>query len=288
MLRAGGTEWRSLTTPYSCVWQPLLRPELPDRIAADAFRIAGLHGRRSPVTRLEALDGAWSGWPVMVDGLRRAGFACRQFDHFANWYAPVHAGWEAYLDSRPGALRETIRRKTRALGRDPALRIDIATTLHDIDRALPAYEAVYARSWKQPEPFPLFTAALTRSLAGVDAVRMFVMWSGDRPVAAQYWTVDGGVATVLKLAHDEGEKRLSPGTVLTASAIRHLIERENVHELDFGRGDDPYKRTWTGERRQRVGVVALNVRTWRGLAALGRHEAGSFVRKWSARRNSDA
>jgi len=97
-------------------------------------------------------------------------------------------------------------------------------------------------------------------------------------VAAQYWTVAGRSATVLKLAHDEEEKRLSPGTVLTATAIRHLIEQDGVRELDFGRGDDPYKRSWTGERRQRVGILVANMISWQGLAATVRHDIGRLRR----------
>ena len=41
-------------------------------------------------------------------------------------------------------------------------------------------------------------------------------------------------------------KRYSPGTVLTAMMLRRLIEEEGVSEIDFGRGDDDYKRGWGG------------------------------------------
>jgi CelD/BcsL family acetyltransferase involved in cellulose biosynthesis len=79
---------------------------------------------------------------------------------------------------------------------------------------------------------------------------------------------------VLKLAHDETFKAYSPGTVLTAWMIRHMIERERVSALDFGRGDDPYKQGWVAERRQRVGVLLINPCRPGGLIALARHGLG--------------
>jgi CelD/BcsL family acetyltransferase involved in cellulose biosynthesis len=64
-------------------------------------------------------------------------------------------------------------------------------------------------------------------------------------------------AALLKLAHDEEYKPLSPGTVLTAMMVRELLNREHVDELDFGRGDDAYKQLRATRRRQRVGVMLV-------------------------------
>ena len=82
-----------------------------------------------------------------------------------------------------------------------------------------------------------------------------------------------GVATVLKLVHLENAKKSSPGTVLTAQMIRRLLDEEHVKALDFGRGDDPYKRTWANERRQRIGIMLMNPRRPGGLVSFCRHLA---------------
>jgi CelD/BcsL family acetyltransferase involved in cellulose biosynthesis len=85
---------------------------------------------------------------------------------------------------------------------------------------------------------------------------MGLLWRADgTPVAAQYWLLSGGVAALLKLAHDQAALADSPGTVLTALMIRQLIEADQPTSLDFGRGDDPYKQLWASERRQRIGVT---------------------------------
>ena len=79
---------------------------------------------------------------------------------------------------------------------------------------------------------------------------------------------------MLKLAHDEAFKAHSPGTVLTALMLRHLLDQEHVAAIDFGRGDDAYKQGWATQRRQRIGLLLVN--PWRpaGAATLLRHIAG--------------
>ena len=61
--------------------------------------------------------------------------------------------------------------------------------------------------------------------------------------------------------------------------LRELIDRERVTELDFGRGDDAYKRLWVTRRRQRIGVVLSNPLRPRGLAALSRQWLGAIRRR---------
>jgi CelD/BcsL family acetyltransferase involved in cellulose biosynthesis len=53
-----------------------------------------------------------------------------------------------------------------------------------------------------------------------------------------------------------------------------LLDHESIEQIDFGRGDDPYKRLWANQRRQRIGLVLANPRHPRGLAFLARHALG--------------
>ena len=162
--------------------------------------------------------------------------------------------WTAYLHARPGALRETIRRRLRRAERLAEARFVLATTPREVEDGIPAFEDIYARSWKEPEPFPRFNAALMRATALTATARLGLWFVGETPVATQFWVVEQGRATVLKLAHDEAFKAHSPGTVLSAMMLRHLLDRERVTEIDYGRGDDPYKQGWAQQRRQRVGL----------------------------------
>ncbi|MGC8470425.1 MAG: GNAT family N-acetyltransferase, partial [Acetobacteraceae bacterium] len=48
------------------------------------------------------------------------------------------------------------------------------------------------------------------------------------------------------------------------------LERDAITAVDFGRGDDPFKRDWARLRRQRIGLLLINPRRPAGLAALAR------------------
>ena len=278
---------RGLSTVYTCLFQPLMAPCLTQLEIRRAGAALARYCRRWPVVLLDALDPLWPGLPPLLAGIRDGGLAARPFDHFGNWHQPV-AGctWERYLSARPGRLRETIRRKAKACSRDPRVRIEVVRCPDGLGPAIAAYEEVYRRSWKAAEAAPGLTRALLPRAAKAGVLRLGVMWVGEQPVAAQYWMVDwtvaGGTAMVLKLAHDDAWRSLSPGTVLTAHMIRRLLA-EGVAELDFGRGDDTYKASWAGLRRPRIGLLLANPRKVGGLMALARHAVGAALRRTRGR-----
>jgi hypothetical protein len=183
MLRLG-SQLSSLTTPYTCEYTPLFAAGLdpPARIAA----MAAFCGfcRSAGVVRLDALPAEWDGLGDLEAGARQAGLRVLRFDHFGNWYEDV-AGldWSAYLLGRPGALRETIRRRLRRAEKLPCARFDLFTQPGQMDQAADAFESVYRRSWKDPEPFPTFNVALMRAMAASGLLRCGVWSVGADPVA---------------------------------------------------------------------------------------------------------
>ncbi len=269
---------RSLVTPYSLEWQPLVRPgsgtpELRQAGQALAHLLRG----RAP-TRLDALDAGNPALEALLDGMRLGGLRLQRFRHFGNWRHRLDTGWERYLATRPPALRTTIQRKLGRAAREAVLTVDDAPG-PGLERAIAAYAAVRARSWKPDEPFPAFDAALLRATATEGLMRIGVLWRGDVPMAAQYWVVGGGRASLLKLVHDEAARAASPGTALTAMMIRRLIEQDAVTELDFGRGDDPYKQLWASERHQRMGVILTDPWHPAGLVQLARQAVAEVGRR---------
>ena len=265
----------SLTTPYTCEYLPLFAAELSQAARIAAMAAFGTLCRRSGSVRLDALPAEWAHLSDLETGTREAGLRILRFDHFGNWHEDVTGlDWSAYLSGRPGALRETIRRRLRRAEKLPDARFDLLTQSAQMNQAVEAFESVYRRSWKDAEPFPTFNAALIRTTAALGLLRLGIWSIGTQPVAVQFWVVKDGRAIVLKLAHDEAFKAHSPGTVLTALTLRHLLDQEHVTAIDFGRGDDGYKQGWATQRRQRIGVLLVN--PWRvaGAADLLRHTAG--------------
>lgn len=272
LLRRPDGGFEALTNPYTCLYQPAAGP------GADlhgAGRALARLGRGGGVLRLDALDPDWPGLAAVLAGARAGGMVGLRFEHFGNWHEPIEGrDWRGYLAGRPGALRETVRRRLRDAERNPTLSFAVLEGAREVEAGIAEYEAVYARSWKEPEPFPDFNAELMRQAARDGALRLSVLRHGGAAIAVQMWIVHDGIAAVLKLAHDEAHKPLSPGTALTAWTLRHLIEDEAVQGIDFGRGDDPYKQLWTSRRRRRIGAVLATPWHPAGLAALLRHAAG--------------
>jgi CelD/BcsL family acetyltransferase involved in cellulose biosynthesis len=274
--RRGSGGWDSLTTPYTCRYSPVLASDLDGNGRVSVLEAFVRYCRRGGAIRLDALPAEWDGLPDLLTAVRLTGLVALQFDHFGNWYEHVAGlNWADYLALRPGALRETIRRRLRQASRLTEAHFTLLTRPVEMDVAAERFESVYRRSWKQVEPFPTFNVALLRAMAELGTVR-FAMWSiGAMPVAVQIWIVERtGRATVLKLAHDEVFKTHSPGTVLTALMLQHLLNEEHVTEIDFGRGDDAYKRDWAQHRRQRIGLLLVN--PWRpsGALQIARHRLG--------------
>ena len=80
----------------------------------------------------------------------------------------------------------------------------------------------------------------------------------------------GGKATIYKLHYDEAYKDFSVGTILTAYMMEHVIQVDNVDEVDFGRGDEVYKQAWTSQPRPMGGFVAFNPSTVMGVQCFAR------------------
>lgn len=270
-----GEPFHSLTTPYSCTYRPLVAPGLDDVACREAFEAFACFCRCYATTRVDALAADEPALVTWMNAARAGGLTPCRFNHFGNWYERVDGrSWEEYLAARPSQLRETVRRKLRRTESDPDCSFEVVTGGDRLEPAVEAFERVYRQSWKQAEPFPYFSAALIRETAACGLLRLGLLRIGERTVAAQLWVVQTERAIVLKLAHDEAWKAASPGTVLTSLMVRRLIEEERVPEIDFGRGDDAYKRGWAQHRRQRVGVVLANPRHPRGITFLARHAIG--------------
>ncbi len=154
-----------------------------------------------------------------------------------------------YLAARPGHVRTTLKRKAGKVG------VQLIT---HFDPALWAeYEAVYAASWKPEEGSPAFLRAFAEAEGKAGRLRMAVARTDGQAIAAQFWTVEAGTAFIHKLAHTQDSKPLSPGTTLSAALFEHVIDHDKVTLVDFGTGNDGYKRDWMELVRPRYRIVAF-------------------------------
>ena len=177
-----------------------------------------------------------------------------------------------YLAGRPGPLRTTLKRK--------AGKVDISVFTHFDETAWAAYEDIYAQSWKPAEGSPAFLRRFAREEAEASRLRLGLARirsanGSGRAIAAQVWTVEGGTAYIHKLAHTEDARTLSPGTLLSAALFEQVIDRDRVTLVDFGTGDDPYKRDWMEASRPRYRLDMMRP----GVAALWPQIARASVKR---------
>lgn len=203
---------------------------------------------------------------ALGDGLRQHGWLVQQFFCHKNWFLDSkgvkYSDYHKTLSSR---IRSTIKRKESLLNRTKPWHMEIVTDPEGAAHATKEYERIYDSSWKKAEPYPEFIKNIAVAAACRGWLRMGMLYIDDTPAASQIWFVRDNVASIFKLAHDEAFRRYSPGTLLTNHLMKHVIDIDRVHEVDYLTGDDQYKRLWMSDYRERWGLKAFNVHTPMGL-----------------------
>jgi hypothetical protein len=214
----------------------------------------------------------------LAAAFRRAGWATFVGPATISWRIDTEGqDFDAYWATRPGKLRNTAQRKARAAGLD----IEIHRAF---DRsAWAAYEEVYAASWKPEEGSPSFLRALAEQEGAAGRLRLGVARKDGRALAAQLWTIEDGTAWIHKLAYREDSKALSPGTVLSMAMFRAALDEDRVSRIDYGTGDDGYKRDWMGERATHWRLEAFNLASPGGLLGAARARLSALVRRARSR-----
>lgn len=233
---------------YSFRLRPVLSPgadgaALLTALARDLKR----RGARITLVGLPQEDGSAS---LVEAAFRQAGWiALREACDTNHVLAIAGRSFETYLAARPGPLRTTLKRKSA--------KVEVKLISYFDDQAWADYEDIYAESWKPSEGSPDFLCGFARAEGAAGRLRLGLAYADGRAVAAQMWTVEGGTAFIHKLAHREAAKPLSPGTTLSAALFRQVIDEDKVALVDFGTGNDGYKRDWMEEVRPRYRLDLL-------------------------------
>jgi hypothetical protein len=155
-----------------------------------------------------------------------------------------------YIAARPANLRNTISRKQRKLAREHGYDIRLFTG-DDAPHAMSDYYAVYNASWKANEQNVDFMDDIVARFSKAGWTRLAILYIKGQPAAAQLWFVHHGKANIFRLSYNQAWKRYSPGSILTRFLVEHVIDIDNVEEIDFLVGNEAYKQDWMSERRER-------------------------------------
>jgi hypothetical protein len=244
----------ALANWYSFVWMPLFSREVDFRNDEHEFLLRTLARdlrRKAWRVSLAPLPGDPGEACPSERAFAAAGWKVSWSLHHLNHYLQIKGrSFADYLATRPGPLRTTLKRKQGKVAVELLDRFD--------PDAWQAYEEIYAESWKPAEGSPGFLRRFAEAEGAAGRLRMAIARADGQVVAAQFWTVEQGRAYIHKLAHREAASALSPGTTLTAALMEQVIDRDRVGLVDFGTGDDPYKRDWMEEVRPLWRIEALD------------------------------
>src|SRR5690606_19111567 len=152
-----------------------------DRSTAIADRIGRLRERTARLSLYPVPDADRAS---IVAALHAAGWwvqaASAGDRHWLDLSNMDHDGW---WESRPGALKNTVKRKAKKGIVDLAL-----FSAFDAE-AWAAYETIYAASWKPEEGDAALLRAFAESESARGTFRMGLAGIEHQPVAAQFWTV---------------------------------------------------------------------------------------------------
>lgn len=263
-LSRSGSTLTSLTNWFAFSWRPLgsehsalLAIASDLRGKADRIILAPVPDEDGSTTRLaQAFRGA--GWLVFVDQI--------DVNHVLETAGRT---FEQYRAALPGTLRTALGRKAK--------KVDIVIHTDFDQQTWAIYREIYAQSWKPEEELAVLLEDFARAESDAGHFRLGIARAKGRPVAVQFWTVEAGTAYIHKLAHLDEASSISAGTTLTAAMFEHVIDKDGVMLVDFGTGDDAYKRDWMDHVRPRYRLSCYDWRkpaTWSAIAkALARRLA---------------
>lgn len=258
----------SLANWYSFRWLPQFKqadPAARRPTLIRAWRAARSHAHRLDLSPIPAEGGAAA---EISETLRAAGWhVAMTMISRSHWLYTGGRSFDSWWEARPSRLRSTVARKAKKNTVSLAVHSAFSDSLWD------EYEAVYRASWKPAEPCPEFLRDWARVASNQGALRLGIARIDDAPVAAQFWTVDAGVASIHKLAQiaDPAAEAHSPGTLLTHALFAHAFDVDRVQRIDFGTGDDGYKRDWMEQSADLMRITATDLHQATAWISIAQH-----------------
>ena len=230
--------------------------------------------RASPLERESRLARA------LVGVLRRTRHPLQIYRQFMDRYVVTESlSSREYLRQRPPAVREALDGAGRMLYDSGRAGFRLCSDPGSVEAGWEAYRTVLAACGLQSDLAPLpYLHGILRLGAGLGALRQGILDLDGTPAAVQVWIVSAGVARCLRIWSDGRARTFPLDEMLTARLSAHLIDSDGVAELDFGAVQEEFARDWAPAGRARLGIVAFNPRTWRGLKGALRHVGAEKLR----------
>ena len=171
-------------------------------------------------------------------------------------YLPLPDDWEMFRRSLSKKLRQNLGYYERALGKQGEIQFRTATE-DTLSSDLSTFFALHQERWRRRWMPGMFASSAMQhfhedaapALLRAGMLRLHTLSLNGQICAALYCFQKGAICYYYLGGFAAGWTRYSVGTILTAYAIRHAIERDNATEFDFLRGNEGYKYKWGAKDR---------------------------------------
>lgn len=248
---------------------PALPPLAPD---ADGYLVTSLPARHETA-------------------LRRAGMIGAVRQRYSRHHVDLAGGETAWAAGLSAQTRSGLRRKAKKLAAVTGGALDIRAyrSAADLAAFLPPARRVSATTYQERLlgsglPGDAAFVARMQVLAREDAVRAWLLFVGDAPVAYLYCAADGATLRYDHVGHDPAWAHLSPGIALMAHALRGLFG-DRFARFDFTEGEGQHKRIFASGGTACVDLLLLRptLANRVALAALSAFDRTTAAAKRAAR-----
>jgi len=279
---------RSLTSFYSAVTAPFLITN-----SASTKKIDDKKVQKRLLILLSHIK-TNNTWQQMLLGPLAADLSQLIASHFSyaktyaqaeNWYHDTIVDFNSYYQQRPSKLKNTIKRKQKKLAKAFNYYTYVASSEVEFLQFFPAYQAIYQASWKGDEYSFAFIKQVCLQAIKHNKFRMGLLFIEDKPVAMQLWFVQSKTASIFKLAYDPHYQQYSVGSILSMALSEHVIAQDKINCIEFGMGNEAYKKDWMAKKRDRVTLQVFNERSFLGTLLAVRYMLPAKVKMLLSREN---
>jgi CelD/BcsL family acetyltransferase involved in cellulose biosynthesis len=242
--------------------------------------------------RVQAVDlrpfaGESRNLPLLQQALERHG-TVEVHNHSVCPVMNLPSTWEAFVADRSRNYRKKMGEYERRLARDLDARLRRSETPEDLARDMAALVKLHRERWGRESrafrsrEYLRFHERLARRMLDRNALRLFTLESGSRPLAMLYCFSDGHRYYYYQAGRDPELARYRVGFVLMHKAMRAAID-EGVEVFDFLRGAEDYKYHWAVRHQMNVQLQCW--KTWLGriVARVERLQRQSRARRRGSR-----
>ena len=160
--------------------------------------------------------------------------------------------WDRLLQSRSPSFRETLRRKLRNATSRWEVELEMTADPRRFEEILDisrdSWQHARGTSIASSDEVTTFYRRLAQSAAERGWLRLALLKLDGRPVSFEYNLLYDNVAYNLKLGYRQDFRSVSPGLLLQAKVLEHLVEA-GVSAYDFLGVDEHYKMHWADSVR---------------------------------------